>query len=286
MWPKPTQPSPSLVDSAPASTKERSQFYFDPTCVVIQVESKVYRFPRYRLERFSDIFKDMFNLPPANDKEGTSDEHPIILEGCTSFQFESLLSIMFPESIKPDITREQLLAALELSFMWEMAEVTQFIHETLSSQPISPLRKIVLGLKYSPDFDDFLKEGCIAFVRETVSNGLPSRDDINDLGWDTYGKLMYAKEELVLLRGSLTAPSSTVRCALPGCLQVNGLPRKCPLEIKCLGVDHVGTRRTVPNIYLGSLKDSKIELRDPYGSGEEIWTTLAPLVGRKAGAGT
>ncbi|KAF5340326.1 hypothetical protein D9611_007969 [Ephemerocybe angulata] len=286
MWPKPAQSSLWSVDSAPASTKER-QFYFDPTCVVIQVESKVYRVPRYRLERFSDIFKDMFNLPPANEKEGKSDEHPIVLEGCASFQFESLLSIMFPESIKPDVTREQLLAALELAFMWEMAEVTQFIHETLSSQPISPLRKIVLGLKYSPDFEDFLKEGCIAFVRETVSNGLPSRDDISDLGWDTYGKLMYAKEELILLRGCLTVPSSTARCALPGCLQVNGIQRKSPLEIKCLGSDHVGMRKTVPDIYLGSLKDSKIVLRDPYGnSGEEIWTTLAPLVGRKAGAGT
>lgn len=36
----------------------------------------------------------MFELPQTPDAEGVSDEHPINLPGCTTYEFESLLEIL------------------------------------------------------------------------------------------------------------------------------------------------------------------------------------------------
>jgi hypothetical protein len=65
---------------------------------VHQVESKLFRLPRRAFENNSEIFKDLRKLPSSPDQpeDGSSDEHPLRLEGIESHEFTQLLRVMFP----------------------------------------------------------------------------------------------------------------------------------------------------------------------------------------------
>ncbi|KAF6745203.1 hypothetical protein DFP72DRAFT_926704 [Ephemerocybe angulata] len=59
-------------------------------------------------------FKDMFGIPPGESAEGSSDENPIILPGCTVAEFESLMkALLTPTSIKPlTLSEDQWIGVL------------------------------------------------------------------------------------------------------------------------------------------------------------------------------
>jgi hypothetical protein len=63
------------------------------------VEDKLYRIPRYHLERDPDnIFAAMFSLPQSQneDGEGMSDANPIKLEGVSKVDWEHFLEALYP----------------------------------------------------------------------------------------------------------------------------------------------------------------------------------------------
>jgi hypothetical protein len=61
-----------------------------------QVEGCLFKVPRQPFENNSQIFRDMFGMPEIVDspREGSSDEHPLRLEGVKSWNFEQLLRVM------------------------------------------------------------------------------------------------------------------------------------------------------------------------------------------------
>jgi hypothetical protein len=61
-----------------------------------QVEGCLFKVPRQPFENNSQIFRDMFGMPEIVDspREGSSDEHPLRLEGVKSWDFEQLLRVM------------------------------------------------------------------------------------------------------------------------------------------------------------------------------------------------
>ena len=64
-----------------------------------QGEDTLHRVIKQGLEQYSrSVFRDMFALPQGEvlDREGTTDENPIKLVGCTSLEFESLLEVIYP----------------------------------------------------------------------------------------------------------------------------------------------------------------------------------------------
>ena len=67
--------------------------------MLIQVGNTLFKVPRRKFEDGSETFKDMFALPVKADgdgiAEGTSDEHPLVLEGIETDEFRSLLRAMF-----------------------------------------------------------------------------------------------------------------------------------------------------------------------------------------------
>ncbi|SJK98059.1 uncharacterized protein ARMOST_01316 [Armillaria ostoyae] len=92
--------------------------------VVFLVEETLFNVPRYHFENFSEVFKTMFSLPQSDNVtvDGSSDEHPLVLQGVTAQEFRSLLSAMLlPEP--PLLKKEAWIAVLKLSNMWRLLEV-------------------------------------------------------------------------------------------------------------------------------------------------------------------
>ena len=65
-----------------------------------KVENTLYRVLKRGLYKYSrSVIRDMFELPQGDQSqvEGGSDDRPITLVGCTNFEFESLLEVLYPE---------------------------------------------------------------------------------------------------------------------------------------------------------------------------------------------
>ena len=57
---------------------------------------QLYKVPRRKFEEGSEVFRNMFTMPPGNDgADGESDERPLVLESIQTDAFESLLQAMF-----------------------------------------------------------------------------------------------------------------------------------------------------------------------------------------------
>jgi len=79
----------------------------------VQVEDRLFCVPRYEFVQSSEVFADMFLLPPGpgENTEGQDREHPIVLEGYKKDEFTSLLKVMYPRYVLQDhfqITRSYL----------------------------------------------------------------------------------------------------------------------------------------------------------------------------------
>lgn len=68
---------------------------------VLQVEDTLFKVPRRTIENDSEIFKDMFSLPPTVQStviEGSCPEKPIVLEGILECDMMQLMRVLFPKS--------------------------------------------------------------------------------------------------------------------------------------------------------------------------------------------
>ncbi|PBK73979.1 hypothetical protein ARMSODRAFT_929447 [Armillaria solidipes] len=117
--------------------------------VVFLVENTLFNVPRYHFETFSEVFKTMFALPQSDNLsiDGSSDEHPLVLQGVTAQDFRSLLSAMLlPEP--PLLNKEAWIAVLKLSNMWRLLEIRKIALRQLNSGELSHTEKIVWGRDY------------------------------------------------------------------------------------------------------------------------------------------
>jgi hypothetical protein len=69
--------------------------YYSP----LKVSNTLFKVHRFHFHRYSDIFREMFTLeaPEGEQAEGTSDEHPIKLDGQNIEDLENFLSFLYPE---------------------------------------------------------------------------------------------------------------------------------------------------------------------------------------------
>lgn len=57
---------------------------------------RLFKVPRRKFEDGSEVFRDMFAMPPGDGvAEGQTDEHPLLLESISTDEFRSLLRAMF-----------------------------------------------------------------------------------------------------------------------------------------------------------------------------------------------
>ncbi|KAJ3531500.1 hypothetical protein NMY22_g8127 [Coprinellus aureogranulatus] len=159
----------------------KGKFYYE--MVTIQVEKSLHSVPRHHLTEWSQVFRDMFDLPLTPDAEGVSDERPIVLPGCTNFEFESLLEILLtPGHLSPlHLEKEQWIAGLKLSTM------------ELSSSALTPLDKVDLGRSYK--VAAWVIEGCTALVEDADNLNL---DSLSALGWETAARICWISREYTI----------------------------------------------------------------------------------------
>jgi len=108
-------------------------YYF--TTITFRVGGILLRVPKHHFVEQSEVFRDMFELPVANDTvpDGLSDEQPLRLEGVSIADFRQLLRAMFPSrplSIET-FTLSQWTSVLRLSALWQMEDLKKSAAQAL-----------------------------------------------------------------------------------------------------------------------------------------------------------
>jgi hypothetical protein len=64
---------------------------------LLQVDKVLFKVPRV-IFNSSEVFQDMFAMPPPDGKavDGSSDDHPLRLEGHSATEFRRVLKVLFP----------------------------------------------------------------------------------------------------------------------------------------------------------------------------------------------
>ncbi|KAJ2933536.1 hypothetical protein H1R20_g3548, partial [Candolleomyces eurysporus] len=174
-----------------SDNRKKGKFFYDS--VVLQVEDTLHRIPRYHLETWSQIFKDMFELPQVENADGSSDECPIILPGCTNDEFESLLTVLFtPGAVPLTLSKDQWISVLKLATMWDMAQFRELAIEKLSSLNLTSIQKVQMGKTHR--VASWIIEGYTAFLRD--AQPIPLDDLGASLGWETAARILWAAKKL------------------------------------------------------------------------------------------
>ncbi|KDQ50884.1 hypothetical protein JAAARDRAFT_62915 [Jaapia argillacea MUCL 33604] len=158
--------------------QKNAEFFFEN--IIVQVERQLFQIPRRYFESDSEIFRDMFSVPvpKGGSPDGSSIDHPLLLEGVKANDFCQLLRVMYPPSFgKPfSLTLSEWTAVLDLSTMWQFEAVRALSIEEIAKQDIGVVDKIALANKYQ--VTDWLLPAL---------NALAQRED--PIGEDDAGKL-------------------------------------------------------------------------------------------------
>ncbi|KAI6109031.1 hypothetical protein EDD16DRAFT_54355 [Pisolithus croceorrhizus] len=166
-----------MSDSAGGYTKH-PEFYTHT--VTFLVEDCLFRINKELLEAESTVFRDMFLLPQGDPEtiEGHSDARPVILQGISKKDFESLLrALMYRQhgtTKGSDLDHDQWISVLKLSTMWDFHGLCNAAIQHLDTppQPLDPIDKVELALQY--DIREWLLPALLALAR--TSQKLPKPD--------------------------------------------------------------------------------------------------------------
>ncbi|KAJ6482832.1 hypothetical protein C8R47DRAFT_981856 [Mycena vitilis] len=145
------EPPPYINDSVaerPAS-RRHEEYYFEDGNMVIQVSGILFRLDG-TLRRHSKAFP----VPPVSlfDKvgDGADDEHPLVIEGVESADFERLLWIVYPPVLGQckATTPRDWTAILDLATRWKFADIRDLAIRELGAFELDPVEKIELAHRY------------------------------------------------------------------------------------------------------------------------------------------
>ena len=83
-----------------------------------------------------------------------------------------------------------LTATVFLNLLGQYSD--QIIEKLSTPGVLLPTEKICLAREL--DIPSFLREGCVALVRSIIP---PTLEEIRTIGWETYGQIAYAREQLI-----------------------------------------------------------------------------------------
>ncbi|TFK89040.1 hypothetical protein K466DRAFT_546042 [Polyporus arcularius HHB13444] len=195
----PHTPTGYPPETAPDTVSRDSTFYFDQ--VVFQVGKRLFKVPRRRFEQESENFRDMFALPTSDGNvEGSSDEHPLLLEGIAEEEFRTLLRVMFrphygasEEESRP-LSLTEWIDVLKLTTMWHYATLRAVAIDSLTPmlQQYEPVQWISLARKY--DVREWLLPALHALARRKQPLQL---HEVEPLGIATAIKMAEVRESYV-----------------------------------------------------------------------------------------
>ncbi|KZP26170.1 hypothetical protein FIBSPDRAFT_732744 [Athelia psychrophila] len=133
---------------------------------VRQVENTLFKVPRYKFERGSTVFKDMFEIPAADTQEGRDDANPIKLESIKKLDFQRFLMAMLPDyALEPiDMGHDEWISVLKLSTLWEFSELRREAISNLDGMKVEHADKVTIARAYR--VERWLIEGYTALIKQ------------------------------------------------------------------------------------------------------------------------
>ncbi|KAI6094456.1 hypothetical protein F5141DRAFT_1223857 [Pisolithus sp. B1] len=111
------------------------------------VKKCLFRITKELLEAESNVFSDMFLLPQGDPEtvEGKSDTYPVVLQGTSKKDFESLLRALMYRSY---LDCDQWISVLKLFAMWDFRGLRNAAiqHLDVPFQSLNPVDKLELAL--------------------------------------------------------------------------------------------------------------------------------------------
>ncbi|EUC67652.1 BTB/POZ domain protein [Rhizoctonia solani AG-3 Rhs1AP] len=142
----------TLNSSGIKSIKQHSKFFFDNILVAIQIEDTLFNVHKYQLAK-SEVFSDMFKMPkPEGDgaEEGSSPEHPIIINGVSASDFTALLTVLYAgqfSSNQPTLNAPLIIPAFRLANMFNFSELRAYLLP-LAEENLDDVDKIVFAREF------------------------------------------------------------------------------------------------------------------------------------------
>ncbi|KAH6908556.1 hypothetical protein BKA70DRAFT_272412 [Coprinopsis sp. MPI-PUGE-AT-0042] len=161
------------------------------TCVLSQVENKLYSIPTGFLKQQSEAFAGMFSLD--NCSEGLSDDSPIVLEGYKSADFDNLLKVLIPRPLAPSppiLSKDEWISTLKLSTVWQMDEIRRVSISKLSEISIPAIEKVALAREYH--VAKWLREGISTLASDT--HAVKIEEVAAVLGWETTARIFAIRD--------------------------------------------------------------------------------------------
>ncbi|KAL1726846.1 hypothetical protein EV714DRAFT_286902 [Schizophyllum commune] len=201
-------------DAARCATRHGTH-YPDDGDVVVRVEHTLYRLHSFHLRRSTTYFNGMLATDDSDaTKDSGSDEHPLVLEGVESLDFENLLWFFYESAYKwsgiidPHLTPkwESVLLLAEKFNMKQVAKVA--CYALGRAGVLSDVRKIALGVKHGLGEDWILEELKRILTRESPF----SIEEGRELGLDTVVILAASRETRALQAGGVCATGHCPEC--------------------------------------------------------------------------
>ncbi|CAE6527490.1 unnamed protein product [Rhizoctonia solani] len=137
----------------PKSIVHHPEFCFDNTLVAIQIENTLFNVHKYQLNK-SKVFSDMFNMPKPQGnepEEGSSLEHPILIEGVAASDFAALLRVLYASlfaSNQPTPEALLIIPAFRLANMFDFSELRGYLLP-LAEKNLGDVDKIVFAREFN-----------------------------------------------------------------------------------------------------------------------------------------
>ncbi|KAG8941934.1 hypothetical protein FRC03_003850 [Tulasnella sp. 419] len=205
-------PSPTKTQGKGKVIKRHADFY-SSGLITVQIGDTLYRVD-IRILNYFQVFRDMFQhasgFNPEKD-EGQVDENPILLEGVTAFQFESLLKLSDLSSILDNDTRtyEFWDAILHISSIWDSEELRQHAIREIDNLKPSAAKYIYLAQKYN--VSKWIEPAFVELCRRPESL---SADEISMIGLPLLVHLCMVRER----RAAITCSSHRAACGHLHCV--------------------------------------------------------------------
>jgi len=140
----------------------------------------------------------MWTLPVPEDGqgEGSSDEHPICLEGVTVKEFEYLVSILYPleYGVTPYTTLEDWLMVAKLATKFDFEGIRTAALKAVEQLPdLTPITKITVARQHNLKPEWILS----SLVELTLRSEPLTKEEIASLGLEDTANLMRAREDWV-----------------------------------------------------------------------------------------
>jgi len=185
--------------------KRHEEYYFDDGSVILLVDGTLFRVHRYYFTRESQIFADMFSLPPceasgsSGTREGQSDSSPIEIPGVAKQEMESFLGFVYfgmHDEHAPTLESWVALLAFSTRFVCDKIRARSIRELEAIQSRVDPIERVVLAVRHN--IPHWLSG---AYQELCQRQDSLSEDEGERLGLSTVIKLMRAREILLIESG-------------------------------------------------------------------------------------